>query len=525
MKYLLGGFSVLLFPLRLRAALLCVAILLIASGAVPAKDDFKLLSPETQRQVKDVDKLVRAGEHVTAEKLLREIVRLNPANTAARLRLAYLLLKLKNLPEAYMLSYDIAIADPKNARALSVLGMTLLHTGNFPVADKMLNTALEIDETQALAWAGLGLLNFYENRPDYAMNCLQHAVYFDSREPDFFLALAQIASRAEKYKEAAAAYNEFLSVSPKTDKERRDRIKGLISFLGFLGGKRSLYMVGGKDRTSVDIELVRDRPVLSIKINKSNEIFKFVLDTGSGISVISNNTATKLGIKPVVKNGGRARAIGGDGTFPIVYGFLERVRVGEAEIQSVPVYIRNFHQNDEHIDGYIGLSLISKFLTTLDYGAKSFTLVRKDSTDERDEDRNPSMFLPLRLTTSGFLSGEVILEGLGDPLNFIVDTGASISVISQDIAKKKEISPFALTQKMRVVGAAGVTEDVPSFLLPRVSFGDNSLEKITAIALDLDLINEASGFQQAGILGGNFLKNYRLTFDFKNSKVIFKPLK
>jgi hypothetical protein len=45
-----------------------------------------------------------------------------------------------------------------------------------------------------------------------------------------------------------------------------------------------------------------------------------------------------------------------------------------------------------------------------------------------------------------------------------------------------------------------------------------------AIALDLDIINEASGFQQSGILGGNFLKNYRVTFDFKNSKVIFVPI-
>jgi hypothetical protein len=38
------------------------------------------------------------------------------------------------------------------------------------------------------------------------------------------------------------------------------------------------------------------------------------------------------------------------------------------------------------------------------------------------------------------------------------------------------------------------------------------------------MINEASGFEQAGILGGNFLKNYRMTFDFKNSKVIFVPI-
>jgi predicted aspartyl protease len=123
------------------------------------------------------------------------------------------------------------------------------------------------------------------------------------------------------------------------------------------------------------------------------------------------------------------------------------------------------------------------------------------------------------------LSGEVLLEGLDSSLNFIVDTGASISVISDDVAEKDEIRPFAREEKLRVFGAAGITEEVPQYLLPRVTFGKHSREQIKAIALDLDLINESSGFVQAGILGGNFLKNYIVTFDFQNSKVLFVPVK
>ena len=111
------------------------------------------------------------------------------------------------------------------------------------------------------------------------------------------------------------------------------------------------------------------------------------------------------------------------------------------------------------------------------------------------------------------------------PLNFIVDTGASVSVISQNVANTKEISVFVKDEKMRVIGAAGVTDSVPLFLLPRVTFGKHSRQSINAVALDLDVINETAGFEQAGILGGNFLKNYRLTFDFQNSKVIFVPVK
>lgn len=135
-----------------------------------------------------------------------------------------------------------------------------------------------------------------------------------------------------------------------------------------------------------------------------------------------------------------------------------------------------------------------------------------------------ALSLPLRLTSSGFLSGEVQIEGIETPLNFIVDTGASISVISEDLAGTEGINKFLTKETMRVYGAAGVTENVNSFVLPSVSFGKHTREKIKAIALNLDLINEASGFEQAGILGGNFLINYRVTFDFQNSKVTFVPI-
>jgi predicted aspartyl protease len=205
-----------------------------------------------------------------------------------------------------------------------------------------------------------------------------------------------------------------------------------------------------------------------------------------------------------------------------VYGFLKEVDIGDINIRNVPVYIRKFHNDGDDIDGYIGLSLISKFLTTIDYGTLTFSLTKKDSDVAANSAAGVS--LPLRLTSSGFLSGEVQLEGIEEPLNFIVDTGASVSVISDDVANSQGISSFAKAEKMRVIGSAGITDGVSAFLLPRVSFGTHSRKSITAIALDLDTINEASGFEQAGILGGNFLRNYRMTFDFKNSKVTFVPI-
>jgi tetratricopeptide (TPR) repeat protein len=526
MKYVVLNTIVFHVPFRLKhfaIAVLVAFMTIILPYHGLANDEIKEFDENTRQLIKQADKLTRKGNLVEAEKILRQLVEKNPAQSAAKLKLAYILLKQKLIVEPYQLSLEIAKAEPQNSFAFAVLGMAILRAGNFRDAELVLINAVKLNGKEALGWAGLGMLDFYENRIDNAVEKLRAATFYDPEEPDFVFALAQVSARAEKYKEAAEAYNRFLAISPSSDVERRDRIKGLINFLRFLGGRTTLYNLDGAEQTTVSFELVKDRPVIEVRVNKSSEPLRFVLDTGSGITVISSETAERLKIKPVT-SGGLARAVGGSGKFEIVYGFLNSVSIGDVRIKNVPAYIRRFHANTEKIDGYIGLALISKFLTTIDYGNRTFSLVRKEIADSLGIIEAKEQFLPLRLTSSGFLSGEVQLEGIEKPLNFIVDTGASISVIADEIAELEEISRFVRDEKLRVVGAAGITEDVPSFLLPRVTFGNHSRESIMAIALDLDIINEASGFQQSGILGGNFLKNYRVTFDFKNSKVIFVPI-
>ena len=513
------------FPFRhARTAHALLIFLSIIIFSLSAAANIKSQPTENARSlIRQAKKLTRKGEFVEAEKIFRRAVEINPQESDAKLNLARVLIKQRQFLEAYNLSFEAARAEPKNSFAFAVLGSVLLNAGNFDEAKATFINALRLDKQNALAWAGLGTLNFYENRIAVGLEQLQQSVFIDPLEPDFVFTLAQVATRAEDYRLSAEAYESFLRISPQTDAERRARIKGLISFLKFLGDRRSLYNLGGAAETTVPFRLVNDRPVIQLKINGRDEPLNFVLDTGSGISVISDETARRLKLKPVTR-GGLARGVGGDGKFEIVYGFLRSIDFGGVEIRNVPVYIREFHSKGERIDGYIGLSLISKFLTTIDYGNSTFALNRKNSGGAAQPE-NAVVSLPLRLTSSGFLSGEVALEGIEKPLNFIVDTGASISVISIELANSKEINRFIRNEKMRVVGAAGITGEMSSYILPKISFGANSRERVKAVALDLGIINETSGFEQAGILGGNFLKNYRLTFDFANSKVVFVPIR
>ncbi|HLL15160.1 MAG TPA: aspartyl protease family protein [Pyrinomonadaceae bacterium] len=519
---------------------------------------------------KNLEKAARAlrqGEFEVAEKIYRALIERNPRDVAARLGLSFVLLKQRNPRDAYDHAARVLAIEPTSARAHALLGSALLASGDFKLSVEEFRTALAFKDDEALAIAGISMINFYENRASIALEGLRRAINLDPAEPDYVFSFAQAAARSEHYREAADAYEEFLRIAPRTDADRRARIRGLISFLRYLGTQRQLYVPGGSPRVTIPFELANSRPVINVRINGSKTLLRFVVDTGSGMCVLSTQTAERMNIKPIAQ-GGLARAVGGGGRFEIVYGFLTSLQMEEARIENVPVYIRHFHNQQEPVDGYIGLSVIAKYITSVDYGTHQMTLVRqsdrsvqagafadtvvppntKHAAPETDAkppsatpaaspavappaqkptaalDANRSYEFPIRSTSSGFWSSSVVLEGVEKPLNFIVDTGASISVISKELTKTEDMERFEQKTRLKVYGAAGVTEDVMTLLLPRVSFGNYTHANLSAAVLDMSAINETSGFEQTGIIGGNILRRFRVTFDFQRGLVRLDPL-
>jgi len=485
-------------------------------------------------------KALKKGDYTTAEKIFREILGKDARDTEARLGLSFSLFKQRNLQGAYDNAARVIMLDPLSARAHAILGASILGAGEFRLSIEEFRTALSLDEREALAISGLAMVDFYENRIGTALSGLRKAVSLDPDEPDYVFNLGQAAARNEKYKEAADAYERFLFIAPKTDVDRRARIVGLIDFLRYLGRQGSLYVPSAGVRTTVPFESFDNRPIISVRINGEKQPLKFVLDTGSGMSVLSEQTAKKLGLKPVAR-GGMARAVGGGGKFEIVYGYLNSIEIGDVGVDNVPVYIRRFFDTNIPVDGYLGLSVVSKFLASIDYGTRKVSLLKQNQSDaveswtmlRRGESaqsllpltpNDGTIEVPLRTTSSGFLSGEVGLEGFDKTLNFIIDTAASITVVSEKLSQEEQLLDLLRPSKMRVYGAAGVTEDVKLLQLPRLSLGLSKLEKINAAVLDLEPVNETAGFTQSGILGGNFLKNFHVYFDFARGSIRLEPL-
>jgi hypothetical protein len=65
---------------------------------------------------------------------------------------------------------------------------------------------------------------------------------------------------------------------------------------------------------------------------------------------------------------------------------------------------------------------------------------------------------------------------------------------------------------------------VVTLLLPSITMGDYTHANLSAAVLDMSAINETSGFEQMGIIGGNVLRRFRVTFDFQRGLVRLDPL-
>lgn len=502
-----------------------VAVLVLAALALVATAAYAPVSFASDSKARArAERATREGEFETAEKIYRELLSKDPRDALARLGLSRVLLKQRRHLEAYDHAARVVAREPESARAHALLGAALLGAGDFRLSVEEFRTALTFKEDEAIAIAGLAMVDFYENRIAQSLAGLRRAAFIDASEPDYIFNLGQVAARNERYKEAADAYEMFLRVAPRTDADRRARIRGLIDFLRYLGQQGNLLSVGGPDSVTLPFELVNNRPVINVRVNGSQKNLRFVVDTGAGMCVISNEAAERLGLKSVAR-GGMARAVGGEGRFEIVYGFMQTLHVGDARIERVPVYIRRFHNEQEPVDGYIGLSVLGKYLTVVDYGGRQMTLLREaELRREAALPASPASFeVPIRTTSSGFWSGEVSFDGLEKPTNFIIDTGASISVVSKALAARAGFERFAQSEFIKVYGAAGLADNIQTLLLPRVTLGPHTWQNIYAAVLDMEAINETAGFEQTGIIGGNILRRYRVTFDFTHGRIRFDP--
>jgi predicted aspartyl protease len=107
--------------------------------------------------------------------------------------------------------------------------------------------------------------------------------------------------------------------------------------------------------------------------------------------------------------------------------------------------------------------------------------------------------------------GLVIFDGEinGTEGAFLLDTGADNSIINKRFAN--ELSLKEIKGPFGILGLGGISQ----YEIKTFSFGDFSVENISLIGMDLDLIERYLGFDLLAIIGGDLLDDYALTVDYQ----------
>ncbi|HVG18596.1 MAG TPA: aspartyl protease family protein [Blastocatellia bacterium] len=508
---------------------LLLAALVISAAAAPvtaAALEGQGVKESNNKIIREAMKAIRSGRYEDAISLYGQVLSADKNNVQAHVGAALAHLKSRDYRLCFQQAGEAIKADPTSARARALAGLALLRSGYINNAVREVNEAFKLDSKEPMAYWAASEIDYYEGRPDDARIKSYRAHVLDRDEPDYLITFARASSQMEMFKDAADAYDAFLRIAPQNDKDRRDAIKGLIQFYRRLGGV-NVHQISGAAVAEVPFRLGGDRrPYIKVKVNGRDATF--VIDTGSGFTVISKDSAKRLGVSEIAQ-GGKSQAFGGDGKFLIVYGLLKSLELGETKVKSVPCYIQRLHyaQNappGERADGYIGLSVLTHFLTQLDYKENVMRLDRDlEGAGSAVAALPEATVIPFRRTQNGLISIETEFNG-NQRINAILDSGASSMVISAAAVERFNLRDQIIKgQTVQVFGAAGVANDVELLFLPNCRVADIQQSNLRALVLDFGAINETTGFEQSGILGGDFLRHFRVTIDFSRALLAFQP--
>jgi hypothetical protein len=194
-------------------------------------------------------------------------------------------------------------------------------------------------------------------------------------------------------------------------------------------------------------------------------------------------------------------------------GVIDSLRSGGLTLRNVPVIVLRDRDLSFKllfitllkIDAIIGWPVISRFRATLDYPNRELIL-------EYPPVANDTGLHNLFFT--GQPCVQVAVDSSG-PLNFILDTGASLCMISRDGLNKLLAVP-ALGRSLGCIGGAGGGDagGIKSIKAARLTIAGQELYPVSITVHDVP--GEGLAIKPDGLLGEDVLHNFKVVIDAKN---------
>jgi predicted aspartyl protease len=239
--------------------------------------------------------------------------------------------------------------------------------------------------------------------------------------------------------------------------------------------------------------------------------FSFVIDTGASQTVFSEQLSLKLGLPPLTTT--VIHGVGGLGKIESRIFRADELKIGDVTVRNLPVGTFSDPLVSSIADGIIGTSMLSDFVLTINYPENQLELHRAAPAPAENAERIPAWYFNNLLL--------IPLQVNGHTGNFLIDTGAVTTVLSHTMAAAMGVNEDTPGAKLNsalagVGGIQGAVLQVPGITMKTARYTEE-FEQL--ISIDLKSISRMIETELAGVVGFDFLENYRVTIDYTRAEV------
>ena len=272
-----------------------------------------------------------------------------------------------------------------------------------------------------------------------------------------------------------------------------------------------VYQFAGAVREDLPMKIGRpDVPRIDVHLNNHPDEVTAIIDSGAVLSIISQRLAKTLGVTPLP---------GAPGTFygllaepiSVRFALIERMHIGLIEVRNVPVAImpddkmRFFVTGDQEysMDLLLGAHLLKEFRLELDFARNRLIVTRLTSVDRVPADNQNLFFENFRPVVRGTVQkhGWYI---------FVLDTGSEITYLNEIQLRALPIDYFTpRIHAATLQGLGGAKKRGAK--IENVEIG---VDRWAGTFKTLPMYTGNENDRAVGIIGENFLKEFRVVIDF-----------
>jgi hypothetical protein len=276
----------------------------------------------------------------------------------------------------------------------------------------------------------------------------------------------------------------------------------------------------GRDALKIPIELVNNLIFVRTRINNSEPMW-FIFDTGASVTIINERVVKELGLRA----GRREKGTGTGGEIEV--GMIDGVSLSMPGVtvsdQTVGAFPLDMFAPvaGRQVGGIIGYDFIKEFVVEIDYAASLLDLYEPASYDYKGAGEIVPVNLIERkpwVRASLVLSDQQSFEG-----TFEIDTGGDgAMVISTPFVKKHKLDELIPNRRAGNSGGAGGMVGASDGRVAGVRLGRFTLKR-PIVTLIQARAGEYATEKFDGVIGGEFLRRFKLIVDYSRRRVILEP--